>query len=39
MQVSATEMGFARDIEKNELCRRMGLYLLKAERSVKETLV
>ncbi len=37
LQVSATDMGFARDIEA--WCRRMGNTLLKAEKSGKETIV
>jgi len=37
LQVSATDMGFARDIEA--WCRRMGNTLLKAERVGKETVV
>lgn len=37
LQVSATDMGFARDIEA--WCRRMGNTLLKAERSGKESIV
>lgn len=37
LQVSATDMGFARDIEA--WCRRMGNTMLKAERSGKETIV
>ncbi len=37
LQVSATDMGFARDIEA--WCRRMGNTLLKAERSGKENIV
>lgn len=37
LQVSATDMGFARDIEA--WCKRMGNKLLKAERSGKETIV
>lgn len=37
LQVSATDMGFARDIEA--WCRRMGNTLLKVERSGKENIV
>lgn len=37
LQVSANDMGFARDIEA--WCRRMGNTLLKAERSGKESIV
>jgi len=37
LQVSATDMGFARDIEA--WCRRMGNTLLKAERVGKESIV
>lgn len=37
LQVSATDMGFARDIEA--WCKRMGNTLLKAERSGKENIV
>lgn len=37
LQVSATDMGFARDIEA--WCKRMGNTLLKAERVGKETVV
>ena len=37
LQVSATDMGFARDIEA--WCRRMGNTLLKTERSGKENIV
>jgi len=37
LQVSATDMGFARDIEA--WCRRMGNTLLKAERIGKESIV
>ena len=37
LQVSATDMGFARDIEA--WCRRMGNTLLKSERAGKDTIV
>jgi len=37
LQVSATDMGFAKDIEA--WCKRMGNTLLKAERAGKETVV